>query len=211
MKELTGMYQGEKFNSISHLVGASLVVIGASVLITIAAFTGDAWKIVSSSVYSLTLLLLYLFSTLYHSIRGRAKEVLQKFDHCMIYLLIAGSYTPFTLVTLRGTTGWILFGIVWGLALIGIVQELWFSNEARIASLVIYILMGWSVLLFIKPLIAALGLHGFYWLAAGGIIYSVGVIFYVIDERMKHAHGIWHLFVLGGSICHFVTVAGYVI
>jgi len=129
----------------------------------------------------------------------------------MIYLLIAGSYTPFTLVTLHGTTGWILFGIVWGLAAIGIVQELLFANQARIASLVIYLLMGWSVLFFIKALIAALGWPGFYWLAAGGIIYSIGVIFYVIDERMKHAHGIWHMFVLGGSLCHFIAVLFYVV
>jgi hemolysin III len=206
------MYKGEKLNSISHLVGASLVVIGATVLITLAAVSGDVWKIISSSIYGLTLLLLYLFSTLYHSVpAGAAKTILQKFDHCMIYLLIAGSYTPFTLVTLHGTTGWTLFGIVWGLALVGIIQELFFSNQARIASLVIYILMGWSVLFFVKALIAALGWHGFYWLAAGGIIYSVGVIFYVIDERMKHAHGIWHLFVLGGSACHFVSVMFYVI
>lgn len=205
------MYKGEKLNSISHLVGASLVLVGAAVLLTMASFTGDIWKIVSSSIYSLTLLLLYMFSTLYHSIRGRAKEILQKFDHCMIYLLIAGSYTPFTLVTLHGATGWTLFGIVWGLALIGIIQELFFSNEARIASLVIYILMGWSVLFFVKPLIAALGWHGFYWLAGGGIIYSLGVIFYVIDERMKHAHGIWHMFVLGGSVCHFIAVMFYVV
>ena len=205
------MYHGEKFNSISHLVGASMVVIGATVLITIAALTGDALKITSSVVYSLTLLLLYLFSTLYHSIRGSAKLVLQKFDHCSIYLLIAGTYTPFCLVTLQGKIGWILFAIVWGLAVIGIVQELFFANAARIASLVIYVLMGWSVLLFIKPLIAALGSAGFIWLAAGGIIYSVGIIFYVIDERMRHAHGIWHLFVLGGSICHFVTVLCYVV
>lgn len=205
------MYHGEKFNSISHLVGASMVVIGATVLITIAALTGDVLKITSSVVYSLTLLLLYLFSTLYHSIRGSAKLVLQKFDHCSIYLLIAGTYTPFCLVTLQGKIGWILFAIVWGLAVIGIVQELFFANAARIASLVIYVLMGWSVLLFIKPLIAALGSAGFIWLAAGGIIYSVGIIFYVIDERMRHAHGIWHLFVLGGSICHFVTVLCYVV
>jgi hemolysin III len=206
------MYKGEKLNSISHLVGASLVTIGATVLIALAAVTGDVWKIVSSSVYGLTLLLLYLFSTLYHSVPvGTAKNILQKFDHCMIYLLIAGSYTPFTLVTLHGPTGWTLFGIVWGLALVGIIQELWFANQARIASLVIYILMGWSVLFFVKALIAALGWHGFYWLAAGGIIYTLGVIFYVIDERMKHAHGIWHLFVLGGSACHFVAVMFYVI
>jgi len=206
------MYKGEKLNSISHLVGAALVVIGATVLITLASVSGNTWKIISSCIYGLTLLLLYLFSTLYHSIpNGTAKNILQKFDHCMIYLLIAGSYTPFTLVTLHGTTGWTLFGIVWGLALIGIIQELFLANQARITSLIIYILMGWSVLFFVKTLIAALGWHGFYWLAAGGIIYSVGVIFYVIDERMRHAHGIWHLFVMGGSACHFVAVLFYVI
>ena len=206
------MYKGEKLNSISHLVGASLVVIGATVLITLASVSGDAWKIISSCIYGLTLLLLYLFSTLYHSIpNGTAKNILQKFDHCMIYLLIAGSYTPFTLVTLHGTTGWTLFGIVWGLALIGIIQELFLANQARITSLIIYILMGWSVLFFVHALIAALGWHGFYWLAAGGIIYSVGVVFYIIDERMRHAHGIWHLFVMGGSACHFVAVLFYVI
>jgi len=206
------MYHGEKFNSISHLVGAALVVIGATVLVTLASITGDFWKIVSSTIYGLTLILLYLFSTLYHSIPvGVAKNVLQKFDYCMIYLLIAGSYTPFTLVTLRGPVGWTLFGIVWGLAVMGIIQELFLANQARIASLIIYILMGWSVLFFVHPLIAALGWHGFYWLAAGGIIYSLGVIFYVIDERMKHAHGIWHLFVLGGSACQFVSVLFFVI
>jgi len=206
------MYKGEKLNSISHLVAAFLVIIGATVLITLASLTGDFWKIISSCIYSLTLLLLYLFSTLYHSIRhAAAKNVLQKFDHCMIYLLIAGSYTPFTLVTLHGPTGWTLFGIVWGLALIGIVQEFYFAGDARISSLIIYILMGWSVLFFVNTLISALGRHGFYWLAAGGIIYTLGVIFYVIDERMRHAHGIWHLFVIGGSACHFVAVLFYVI
>ncbi len=205
------MYKGEKLNSITHLVGVSLVVAGSAVLMGMAGVTGDIWKIVSVSIYSLTLLLLYLFSTLYHSIRGKAKNILQKFDHCMIYLLIAGSYTPFTLVTLHGNDGWILFGIVWMLAFIGIVQEVWLANQARIASLIIYILMGWSVLYFVKPLIAALGWPGFYWLAAGGIIYSVGIIFYVIDERMRHAHGIWHMFVLGGSICHYVAVLFYVV
>lgn len=206
------MYKGERLNSISHLVGASLVVIGATVMITLASVSGDIWKIVSSCVYGLTLLLLYLFSTLYHSVRaGAAKTVLQKLDHCMIYLLIAGSYTPFSLVTLHGQTGWILFGVVWSLAAIGVVQEFVLAGEARITSLVIYMLMGWSVLFCIKTLIAALGWPGFYWLAAGGIVYSLGVIFYVIDERMKHAHGIWHLFVLGGSMCHFVAVVAYVI
>jgi hemolysin III len=204
------MYQGERLNSISHLVGASLVLLGSIVLIAMAWMTGDSWKIIGSSVYCLTLLMLYLFSTLYHSLRGKSKAVLQKFDHCMIYLLIAGTYTPFTLVTLHGQTGWTLFGMVWGLGILGIINE-FFTNEARIVSLVIYILMGWSAVFFIKPLIAALGWPGFYWLIAGGSIYTLGVIFYVIDERMKYAHGIWHLFVLGGSACHFIDVMCYVI
>lgn len=205
------MYYGEKLNSISHLVGAGLAIAGAVVLICLASFGGDPWKIVSCCVYGTTLLLLYLFSTLYHSMRGKAKLVLQQFDYCMIYLLIAGSYTPFTLVTLRGEGGWVLFGLVWGLALIGIFQELCFTVPARIASLVIYLLMGWSALLFVHPLIHGLGWAGFLWLAGGGVVYSLGVIFYIIDDRMKHAHGIWHLFVLGGSICHFVAVLFYVV
>ncbi len=204
------MYHGERLNSISHLVGASLVLLGAAVLITMAGISGDSLKIIGCSVYCLTLLLLYVFSTLYHSLRGKSKAVLQKFDHCMIYLLIAGSYTPFTLVSLHGSTGWKLLGIEWGLACIGIINE-FFTNEARIASLLIYILMGWAAVFFIHPLIAGLGWHGFYWLAGGGIIYTLGVIFYVIDERMKHAHGIWHLFVLGGSLCHFIAVMFYVV
>jgi hemolysin III len=204
------MYHGEKLNGISHLVGATLVLIGGATLITLAACTGSVWQVTSGCIYILTLFLLYLFSTLYHSLRGKAKDVMQKFDHCMIYLLIAGSYTPFTLVTLHGATGWTLFGIIWGLAVIGIVQE-FFANKARTLSLVIYLLMGWSAMFFVKPLIAALGWNGFAWLATGGIVYSLGVIFYVIDERMTHAHGIWHLFVLGGSVCHFVAIMFYVI
>lgn len=205
------MYYGEKLNSISHLVGAGLALIGSVVLVSYAGLSGDVWKIVSCSIYGSALLLLYLFSTLYHSIRGKAKLVLQQFDYCMIYVLIAGSYTPFTLVTLHGHGGWVLFGLVWGLALIGIVQELCCASPARIVSLVIYILMGWSALLFVQSLIHGLGWAGFVWLAGGGLVYSLGVIFYVIDDRMKHAHGIWHLFVLGGSICHFVAVLFYVI
>ena len=205
------MYYGEKLNSISHLVGAGLALVGSVVLISIAGMSGDIWKIVSCSIYGSALMLLYLFSTLYHSMRGKAKLVLQQFDYCMIYLLIAGSYTPFTLVTLHGNGGWVLFGLVWGLALIGIVQELCFAGPARIASLVIYLLMGWSALLFVQSLIHGLGWAGFLWLAGGGVVYSLGVIFYVIDDRMKHAHGIWHLFVLGGSSCHFVAVLFYVI
>ena len=204
------MYYGEKFNSITHLVGAALALVGASVLIFLAARLGDPWKIVSFSVYGGMLVLLYVFSTLYHSVRGQAKAILQKFDHCSIYLLIAGSYTPFALVSLRGAWGWSLFGVVWGLALIGIVQEIWFAKGARVLSLVIYVLMGWLALIAASPLWHALTPAGFAWLAAGGAFYTVGIIFYATDHKLRHGHGVWHLFVLAGSICHFLTVLFYV-
>lgn len=205
------MYYGERFNSISHLLGAVLAAIGTTLLIVLAARLGDPWKIVSFSVYGAMLLALYLGSTLYHSTRGRAKDVLRKFDHCAIYLLIAGSYTPFVLVTLRGAWGWSLFGAVWGLALLGIVQEIWFAKGARLLSLAIYVLMGWLALIAIVPLISALTLAGFAWLAAGGLLYTIGIIFYVNDTKIRHGHGVWHLFVLGGSVCHYFAVLLYVV
>ena len=204
------MYYGEKFNSISHTAGALLAAVGGVFLIVLAARSGDPWKIVSFSIYAATLLSLYLTSTLYHSVRGPAKDVLRKLDHCAIYLLIAGSYTPFMLVTLRGAWGWSLFGAVWALAIIGIVQEVWTAKGARILSLVIYVMMGWLAVIGIKPLIAALGRDGFLWLAAGGFLYTAGIGFYATDHRLRHGHGVWHLFVLGGSICHYVAVLRYV-
>lgn len=204
------MYYSEKFNSISHLVGAVLATAGAVVLIALAARLGDPWKIVSFSVYGAMLQTLYLTSTLYHSVRGPAKDVLRKFDHCAIYLLIAGTYTPFTLVSLRGAWGWSLFGTVWGLALLGIVQEIWLAKGARVMSLVIYVLMGWLAVTAIVPLIAALTWGGFIWLAAGGVLYTVGIFFYATDDKLRHGHGVWHLFVLGGSICHYFSVLFYV-
>ena len=137
------MYHGERFNSISHLVGAGLALAGAIVLVTLAARLGDPWKIVSFSIYGAMLVALYVFSTIYHSVRGRAKNILRKLDHCAIYLLIAGTYTPFALVSLRGTWGWWLLGIVWSLALFGIVQELMLGKRTRVLSLVLYVLMGW--------------------------------------------------------------------
>ena len=204
------MYHGERFNSISHLVGAGLAVVGAALLITIAAQQGDPWKIVSFSIYGAMLVTLYVFSTLYHSVRGRAKAVLQKFDHCSIYLLIAGSYTPFALVSLGGVLGWSLLGGIWALAMVGIIQEIWFAKGARILSLVIYLLMGWLALVAVVPLWKALTPSGFMWLAAGGVFYTAGIYFYVVDTRIRHGHGLWHLFVLGGSTCHFYTVLAYV-
>lgn len=205
------MYYGERFNSISHLVGAGLAVTGSTVLITIAARLGDPWKIVSFSIYGAMLVALYVFSTVYHSVRGRAKDILRKLDHCAIYMLIAGTYTPFALVSLRGSWGWWLLGIVWSLALIGIVQELWLGNRTRVLSLILYVLMGWLALVAVVPLWHALTPPGFAWLLAGGALYTGGLVFYATDHRLRHGHGVWHLFVVGGSGCHFYTILSYVV
>jgi len=204
------MYYGEKFNSITHTAGAALAAIGAIVLIVSSARLGDPWKIVAFSIYGAMLLLLYTISALYHSLQGRVKEVFQKFDHCAIYLLIAGSYTPFTLVTLRGPWGWSLFGVSWGLAILGIVQEIWLAKGARRLSLAIYVMMGWLALAAVVPLISALTWGGFIWLAAGGLLYTGGIVFYATDHRVRHGHGVWHLFVMAGSACHYFAVLRYV-
>jgi hemolysin III len=206
------MYHGERFNSISHLVGAALAVVGTVVLIVLAALDGDPWKIISFTIFGSTLSFLYTISTLYHSIRGPSKSLFQKLDHIAIYLLIAGSYTPFTLITLHGTLGWILFGIVWGVAILGIAQELWLAdaNGARILSVVLYLIMGWLAVIAFVPLLNALKPEGVAWLIAGGVFYTAGIIFYALDERLRHAHGIWHLFVLGGSVTHYFTVLIFV-
>jgi len=205
------MYHGERFNSISHLVGAALALAGLSVLVVFASLQGDPWKIVSFSIYGTSLFLLYTLSTLYHSLRGRAKEIFQKLDHVAIYLLIAGSYTPLTLVTLRGAWGWSLFGIIWGLAVIGIIVDSLHKKGSRTIQMVIYLLMGWLILIAMYPLIQALPYGGLVLLTLGGVFYTGGIVFYVIDKRMKHAHGIWHLFVLAGSISHFLAVMLYVL
>jgi len=205
------MYHGEKLNAWTHLTGGVLALIGSVWLLVMAALSGDLAKIVGVAIYGFTLVLLYSTSTLYHSLRGRAKVIMQKLDHLSIYLLIAGSYTPFCLVTLRGSWGWWLFGIVWGLAVIGMLQEIKPRSEARVLSVVIYAVMGWIVLVAVKPLLAALGGIGFTWLVAGGVLYTVGIIFYAYDQRFRHWHGIWHLFVMAGSLLHFVAIAGYVV
>ncbi|MGV8918561.1 MAG: PAQR family membrane homeostasis protein TrhA [Pseudomonas sp.] len=205
------MYHGERFNAWTHLVGAVLAFIGAIWMLVLASMDGSVWKIVSMAIYGVTLLLLYSVSTVYHSVRGRAKVIMQKVDHLSIYLLIAGSYTPFCLVTLRGPWGWSLFGVVWGLAVIGMLQEIKPRSEARVMSIVIYAVMGWIVLVAVKPLMAALGTAGFTWLAAGGVLYTVGIIFFAFDNRFRHWHGIWHLFVIAGSLLHFVAIFFYVL
>ncbi|QYD68594.1 hemolysin III family protein [Paraburkholderia edwinii] len=202
---------GERLNCITHLVGALLSAVGLAALVTLGALDGDAYKLISFSVYGAMLFVLYAISTLYHSVRApHVKSVLQKCDHSAIYLMIAGSYTPFTLVTLRGPWGWSLFGVVWGLAALGIMQELTLGRRTRSVSMVLYVLMGWLGLVAIEPLIEALPAAGTAWLVAGGVIYSAGIYFFVNDERIRHGHGIWHLFVLAGSLCQFVSVARYV-
>jgi hemolysin III len=205
------MYHGERFNAWTHLVGAALACAGAVWLLVLASLTGELRTIVSVAIYGLTLVLLYSISTLYHSVQGRAKALMRKLDHLSIYLLIAGSYTPFCLITLHGPWGWTLFGIVWTLAVIGMLQEIKPRSEARVLSIVIYAVMGWIVLIAVKPLIAALGMEGFIWLAGGGVLYTVGIIFFAYDSRFRHWHGIWHLFVMGGSLMHFVAVLRYVL
>lgn len=204
------MYRGERFNGISHLIGAVLALAGLALLVTSAARQADAWKIVSFSLYGATLFLLYGFSTLYHSLRGRAKAIFRRLDHLAIYLLIAGTYTPFALVTLRGGWGWSLFGVIWGLAIAGMLLEYLPRQGPRILPVVIYLLMGWLALIALRPLIQALAPAGLAWLVAGGLFYTVGVLFYALDARLRHAHGVWHLFVLAGSVSHYFAVLFYV-
>lgn len=206
------MYKGERFNGYTHLIGAVASAVGLIILLYISINTGDPWKIVSYSIYGSTLLTLYLFSTLYHSFRGDIKRIFQKMDHIAIYLLIAGTYTPFMLVTLRGEFGWIMFSAVWSLAIIGIILDLLQKNgnENRMIQLFIYLIMGWMIVIAIEPLISSISINGFYWLAIGGLFYTSGVLFFVLSNRHRFAHGIWHLFVLAGSLSHFISIAIYV-
>ncbi len=204
------MYPGERLNGFSHLSGALLAAAGVSLLLALAGPAMDAWRVTGIAIYGATLLLLFVVSTLYHSTRGRAKAVLRKLDHCAIYLLIAGTYTPFALVTLRGAWGWSLLGVSWGLAALGVVQELVLGKGARPLSLVLYLVMGWMGLVALQPLAAGLGPAGLAWLLGGGVLYTAGIAFYALDERFRHFHGIWHLFVLAGSAAHFVAIARYV-
>ena len=205
------MYYGERFNAYTHLIGALLALAGSVVLIVLGAMTGNASKIVSFSIYGVSLVLLYSFSTLYHSTRGSLKALFQRFDHDSIYFLIAGTYTPFALVSLKGWLGWTLFATIWGLALLGLVQERIFGKGARRLSLVIYLTMGWIAVIVMYPLIQAITLAGFAWLAIGGVFYTAGVVFYIYDDRFAHWHGIWHLFVIAGSVFHYFAIALYVL
>ncbi|RLB52906.1 MAG: hemolysin III family protein [Deltaproteobacteria bacterium] len=207
------MYHGEKLNSITHLVGTTLALIGFGALLTVSVQQEDPWMIASFVVFGGSLVLLYTSSTLYHSIsNARAKRVFQKLDHVAIYLLIAGTYTPFMLVSLRDARGPQMFALVWGLAAVGIALDLFVKKRIEALQIVIYLAMGWVAVLDFSSLTAAITAAGTTWLAAGGAAYTFGVIFYVMDKktRFNHAHGVWHIFVLAGSISHFISVFGYV-
>jgi hemolysin III len=203
------MYHGERLNSITHLVGAALAVAGAAVLIVHAALQGDPWRIASFSIFGAMLIVLYTASTLYHSLRPPLKDVLRRCDHSAIFLLIAGTYTPFALVTLRGALGWTIFSLIWSAAIFGIWRA-WRRTNERPHSALPFALMGWLGLVAVVPLTQALGWSGMLWLAIGGLLYTAGIVFYANDERWRHAHGVWHLFVLGGSASHFTTVLMFV-
>ncbi len=198
-------------NSLTHGLGAALSVAGLVVLVVLAAVHGDVWRVVSFSIYGGTLVSLYLVSTLYHGIKHpRAKGVLQIIDHAAIYLLIAGTYTPFLLVSLRGTWGWTLLGIIWGLALLGMGFQSIFVRRQGKLSIMTYILMGWLCVVALREMLVSIPPGGLIWLAVGGVLYTVGVLFYVW-HRLPYNHAIWHLFVLAGSTSHFLAVLFYVL
>ena len=201
----------ERANVLTHAFAAALSVVGLCVLVLLSVQRGDAWHITGSAVFGTALVLLYTISTLYHlARRPETKLWLRRCDHAGIFLLIAGSYTPFLLVTLRGTLGWTLFGVIWGLGLIGIGLKFLFAGHFRVLSTFIYITMGWLVLLVIKPLLEVLPLPGVWLLVAGGLSYTGGAAFY-LWKRLPYHHAIWHLFVVAGSICHWYVVFEYVV
>ncbi|HEX3559277.1 MAG TPA: hemolysin III family protein [Pyrinomonadaceae bacterium] len=200
----------ELANCVTHGVGLVLSLAGLVALIVVARLYGGVWQIVSGGVYGASLVILYTASTLYHGARSpRAKRIFQVVDHCCIYLLIAGTYTPFTLVTLRGGWGWTLFGLVWGIALAGILFRVLFGDRHRPLAVASYILLGWLCVIAVKPILAHVPTGAILWVVAGGLAYTSGVAFFA-SERIRHGHAIWHLFVLGGSICHFFAVVLYV-
>ena len=201
----------EKVNTISHAIGFILSIIALVFLVTYANLHGDAWHIVSFSIFGASLITLYAASTSYHSVKKpELRNRLKIIDHASIYVLIAGTYTPFTLVTLNGTIGWVIFGITWGLALTGIILKLFFTGKYDLFSTTVYVFMGWVIVFAIKPLINNLPLEGLLWLFAGGISYTIGAVLYSI-KKIKLNHAIFHMFVLIGSFCHFMSVFFYVL
>lgn len=197
-------------NAITHGIGAAFAVAGAVYLI-IASTRGTAWHIVSCTVFASTLVLVYLCSTLYHSlVRTRARHVFQILDHSSIYLLIAGTYTPFTLISLHGPLGWFVFGVEWSLAIAGIVFKSFAVDRFQVASALVYLFQGWFVVFAARPLLHAIGWHGIAWMGAGGLAYTLGIVFFALD-RLRYFHATWHLFVLAGSVAHYFAILFYVV
>lgn len=207
------MYYGERFNSISHLIGAVLALAGLGALLTVGIQSRDPAVITSFAIFGFTLVLLYTMSTLYHSLRQRQlKSVFRKLDHITIYLLIAGTYTPYMVVSLGDPTGYRMLAIVWGLAIIGLLLDALNPNRIELLQLMIYLFMGWICVFEFSALRDSLPAPGLIWLAIGGILYTGGIVFYLLDnlQFLRHAHGIWHIFVLAGSIAHFISIIGFV-
>lgn len=201
----------ELANGITHGIGLVLSVIGMITLVVLSVMRGNAWHIAGCTTFGVTLVLLYAASTLYHTFHTpRLKRILKILDHAAIYLLIAGTYTPFTLVNLRGFWGWTLFSIVWGLSVFGILWKLFHAERFQIISTLIYLAMGWVVLIAVKPVISAVPVSGIVWLVAGGLFYTIGVFFFAFN-RLRYNHAIWHVFVMAGSICHYFAVLFYVL
>ncbi len=196
----------EIFNSVSHGAGAGLSIAGATVLIVFSAFYSDAWGVVSASVYGASLIILYTMSTLYHAITNiTAKRFFRILDHNTIFILIAGTYTPYTLVTLRGALGWALFGVIWGFCVLGVVLNSINLEKFSKFSMICYFAMGWAIVFAIKPMIETLPALSLIFLLVGGAFYSIGAIFYGL-KKIKYMHSIWHLFVIGGSIFHYFSI-----
>lgn len=201
----------ERTNIISHAVGFFLGIVALVLMVVRASLHGDAWHIVGVSIFGAGLIILYAASTIYHSARNpKLRSRLRVFDHATIYVLIAATYTPFTLVTLNGWVGWVIFGFSWGIAVIGIVLKLFFTGRYDVLSTLMYVFMGWMIIFAIKPLITNLSADGLWWLMAGGVAYTVGAIIYGI-KKIPMNHAIFHMFVLLGSFCHFVSVYSYVL
>ena len=200
------MYKGERFNSISHLVGASFALVGGAVLVTMATIEGEVAKIVSYSIYAATLFVLYFASTLYHSFPGRVKRIFRVIDHQAIYLLIAGTYTPIAIVVLKSAGGFWLLGGVWAMAIIGMVLDAVRRSGPRVGSIILYLAMGWFCVLALDSLVVLLPHASLVWLIVGGVFYTSGIVFYVLDSWYPWCHGVWHLFVLAGSVSHYFAI-----
>ena len=201
----------ETWNTVTHGIGLFLSLGGLAVLVTLASSNGSALHIVSCTVYGASLVVLYAASTLYHGARNpRRKSALRVMDHCAIYVLIAGTYTPFTLVVIQGGWGWTLFGLVWGMAVLGLLGKVLLADRFRAASLVTYLVMGWLAVIAIKPALATIPTGGLLWLLVGGLSYTGGTVFYS-SKTLPYNHAVWHVFVLAGSLCHYLAVVLYVV